>query len=201
MANFQQAYNRVLDAEGGYQNDARDTGNYNSRGQNVGTNLGISAPVYESWIGRPPTVADMKAITTTIARSIYKARFWDRIQGDRINDQAVAEIIFDGVVNHGVSRGTKLAQKVLRVPEDGVFGDQTLTALNRANPGTFYAAYKEERIRFYNQLAANSSNHAAFLQGWLNRMAKFSDYAATGGGLLLLIAAAGAFWWWQNKMI
>jgi len=200
MANFNQAYTRVLAAEGGYQADPRDSGNYNSRGENVGTNLGISAPVYESWIGRVPTVADMRAITTQIARDIYKARFWDRIKGDRITDQAVAEILFDGVVNHGVSRGTKMAQKVLRLTQDGVFGDATLAAVNRANPAQFYTAYREERIRFYHQLAAGSADKASFLQGWLNRMAKFSDYTAAGGGLLLVLGVLG-FWLWKTKVL
>lgn len=200
MASFTQAYNRVLRAEGGYQNDPRDTGNYNSRGQLVGTNLGISAPVYESWIGRPPTEADMRAITEATARAIYRARFWDRIRGDSIRDQAVADILFDGVVNHGVGRGVRLAQKVLNLTQDGVFGDSTLQAVNRANPRKFYNDYREERIRFYRQLAANSSNHAAFLQGWLNRMAKFQDYAApAAGGALLLIAGAAAWWWYRRK--
>lgn len=199
MASFTQAYNRVLRAEGGYQADPRDSGNYNSRGQLVGTNLGISAPVYESWINRPPTVADMRAITEATARQIYRARFWDRIRGDSIRDQSVADILFDGAVNHGVSRGVKLAQKVLRVTQDGVMGDTTLQALNRANPAQFYTSYREERIRFYRQLAAGSSDKAAFLTGWLRRMDEFSDYAVPISGGLLLLAAAGAAWYWYSR--
>ena len=200
MASFLQAYNRVLKAEGGYQADSRDSGNYNSRGQLVGTNLGISAPVYESWIGRPPTVSDMRSITLGTAQQIYRARFWNRIQGDRLKDQAVADILFDGVVNHGVSRGVKIAQKVLGLSQDGTFGEDTLQAVNRANAATFYAAYRNERIKFYRQLAAGSSDKAAFLTGWLRRMDEFSDYAAPiGGGMLLIAVIGGAAWWWMRR--
>jgi len=195
MANFQAALALVLKAEGGYQNDARDSGNRNSRGELVGTNYGISAPVYEAWIGRPPTIADMRNMTRAAAGEIYRDRYWNRVRGDDINDQPIANLIFDGTVNHGVSRGVKMVQKVLNIRQDGVFGTQTLAAVNAAIPAALYNAIKTERIRFYRQIAKN--DNAAFLQGWLNRMEKFKDYAAPVGGAALIAAAAvtAPFWW------
>ena len=59
MAKFDPAYSIVLRLEGGYQNNPADKGNYNSLGDLVGTKYGISAPVLEQWIGRPPTKMDM----------------------------------------------------------------------------------------------------------------------------------------------
>lgn len=191
MANFQTAYYLVADAEGGYQNHHLDRGNYNSLNQLVGTNYGIAAPTYESWIGRPPTTADMRAITPEIARQIFKVNYWDRILGDQIQSQAVANIWFDGQVNHGRT-GTKIMQRVVGVPDDGQAGPITLAAVNAANPEQLVYDYREARRAFYYQLVQNNPSFSAFLQGWLNRLATFEAgpvVAAAGGGLILLIAS------------
>lgn len=190
MANFTTAYNLVADAEGGYQNHPNDTGNYNSRGQLVGTNWGISAPVYEKYTGRPPSAEDMRNMSAATAKSIYKNAFWDDIRGDEIQNQAVANIFFDGRVNHGRT-GTKIIQKVLGIPQDGKVGRQTLQAINRANPEQLYIAYREARRAFYYELADSRPSLSVFLQGWLNRLATFNEYTggavAIGGGAALAL--------------
>ena len=181
MANFDTAYNRTAQHEGGYQANPNDPGNYNSLGQNVGTNRGISAKMYESWIGRPPTVSDMKNITTATARQIYKARFWDKIRGDELPNQPVADILFDGVVNHG--QGVRLAQEVLGVPADNAFGPVTFAKLVSTPPATFYTAYRQRRRDYYHQLVAQTPSLGVFLTGWLKRIDSFQDYDGTGGTL------------------
>ena len=191
MANFQTAYLLVADAEGGYQNHPNDRGNYNSLGQLVGTNLGIAAPTYEDWIGRPPTAADMRAITPEIARAIYRSKYWDDIKGDQIQSQAVANIFFDGRVNHGRT-GTYIMQRVVGVDDDGRVGPITLQAINSANPAQLVEAYKEARRSFYHQLVASNPSFGVFLNGWLNRLANFEGgaVATAGGGLLVLAGLA-----------
>lgn len=190
MANFYTAYQKVAAAEGGYQAHPNDTGNYNSRNELVGTNWGISAPVYENWIGRPPTTAEMRDMSAGTAQQIYKARFWDDIRGDEIRSQAVADIFFDGRVNHGRT-GTKIMQRVLKVTADGVVGPQTLQAINQANPEQLYIAYREARRAFYYELAESRPSLSVFLQGWLNRLAEFNEYSgeavAIGGGAVLAL--------------
>jgi lysozyme family protein len=189
MAIFNAAYLLVADAEGGYQNHPSDTGNYNSLGQNVGTNLGISAKAYEDWINRPPSVADMRAITPAIAAEIYRRKYWDPILGDQIQSQQVANIFFDGRVNHGRT-GVTLMQRVLGVNADGTVGPVTLAAINRANPSKLVNDYREARRAFYYQLVEGNPSYSAFLQGWLNRLATFSTSAVglTGGFAVLAIA-------------
>lgn len=184
MANFEPAYNLVAAAEGGYQAHPNDTGNYNSLGQLVGTNWGISAPVYETWIGRPPTADDMRDMTKAEAKQIYRSNFWNKIQGDKINDQPVANIFFDGVVNHGRT-GIMIMQQVLGLPADGIAGPVTITEINRRPPEQTYIQYREARRQFYRDLVSRKPALSVFLDGWINRIEKFQDYA--GGGL-----AAGA---------
>lgn len=181
MANFTAAFSRIAKNEGGYQANPSDNGNYNSLGLLVGTNRGVSAKLYETWIGRPPSVADMKGITSAIAANIFRQRYWNKIYGDSISSQPVAEILFDGVINHG--QGVKLAQEVLGVTADNSFGQQTFNALENMNPAKFYNAYKERRRKYYYQLAENNPSQLVFLNGWLKRLEKFNDFPSSGGGV------------------
>ena len=180
MATFSQAIPRILAAEGGYQANPADTGNYNSLGELIGTNWGISAPVFEAHLNRPPSDWDMKLMPEWEARDIYRDRFWDRIQGDEIENQHLATLIFDGRVNHGTT-GVKLLQQSLGISADGIFGPQTLAAVNAANPARLYWSYKDRREEFYRHLAANRPNHQQFLQGWLNRLGKYQDFPRPAG--------------------
>lgn len=196
MANFKQAVEKIFQLEGGYQAWTNDTGNYNSLGHLVGTNWGISAPVYERWIGKPPTLLEMRNMPKQVAEEIYKARFWDRIQGSRISPQYLADIIMDGAVNHGVSRGVKLLQEVLGVYPDGIMGEITLAAIRRANPARLFEAYKQRRVAFYNSLAASNPAYRPFLDGWMNRINSFAATAAPTASIILI---AAAIWFFHKK--
>ncbi|MDO5609116.1 MAG: glycosyl hydrolase 108 family protein [Capnocytophaga sp.] len=174
MANFEQFLPLLKKNEGGWQELKNDTGNYTKGGVLVGTNHGISTRLYETIIGRPPTKADMKAITWNEAVRIYRKYFWDVMKGDRIKNQSVAEIIIDHGVNAGVSAATKLLQRVLNnkfgksLKIDGSFGEKTLEALHSVNQEQLHKAYKKAREDFYKSLGNNE-----FQKGWLIRANRF----------------------------
>ena len=194
MASFTQAYNLVADAEGGYQQYSQDSGNYNSLGQLVGTNWGISAPVYETYLGYPPSSDDMRSMTKSTAKAIYKSRFWDSILGDQIRNQSVANILFDGHVNHG-RHGIRIAQRVLGVDDDAVVGPITLKALNNANPTQFVRDYAQARKDFYRYLASSNPSQQIFLNGWLNRLKMFTDNLPGPGEAFVSLAAAAVIYY------
>lgn len=173
MANFN-AYLPLLQAvEGGYQNISTDPGNFNSLGQQVGTNYGISARFYETVINRPPSVLDMRNISKTEAEGIFKTFFWDKNSADKINNQQMAQTIIDHHVNAG--NGAKLAQELLNdefgfnVSEDNQIGPESLSALNSVNPRLFVELYNELRKQHYLKV-----NNSTFLEGWLIRLRKFA---------------------------
>lgn len=174
MADFLKFIPIVLNVEAGYQNLVSDTGNYRSDGLRVGTNRGISAKVYEQWIGRLPSVDDMKAITAEIARKIYKAWYWDKLKGDSIADQSVANVIVDMAVNSGSSRAGKLLQSTLNkyfaknLVVDGVVGNMTIQATNSVNGEELFYRIKEERTAYYYSL-----NDPVFENGWIERLTHF----------------------------
>lgn len=172
--NFDAYIPLLLQVEGGYQNNPNDPGNFNSLGQNVGTYKGISARFYEGIIGRPPMVADMKAITTQMATNLYEQYFWNPLRASEINSQAVANTIIDHHVNSG--QGARLAQQVLNdhfgknLSEDNKIGPQTLAAINSVSESAFVSKYNEARADFY----ATLNNSSTFLAGWLKRLESFA---------------------------
>lgn len=178
MATFLKFIPLLLQLEGGYQKMSQDNGNYNSLGQLVGTNKGISAPVYESWIGRPPTIEDMKNISDDTAKTIYKRNYWDKIKADLIYSQEVANIIADHGVNAGTGSAAKIIQRVLNeqfnknLAVDGAIGNQTILAINSVEPAPLQSAILAARERYYKSL-----NQPYFLQGWLNRLKPFYEDA------------------------
>lgn len=173
MANFNLFIPLLHKVEGGYQNLAEDRGNYNSLNQRVGTNFGISARFYEDIIGRPPTVADMKAITKAQATAIYKQYFWDDVQGDKLISQSVANIIADGAVNKGESPIGKIVQTILnrdfgkRLVVDGDIGPTTAAAINSVNQQQLFEKIKDAREAYYLAIGG------VFLNGWLKRLESF----------------------------
>ncbi len=192
MAKFEDAVAKVLDAEGGYQNDPADWGNYNAyttdgqfvayaerkgRTLRAGTNRGINAGLLSGLKKQEISVAEMQALSQAQAISIYKQVYWDSIQGDLIRHQALAEMIFDAKVNHG-STGVKLLQRVLnklgyKLQVDGKLGPSTLIAVNQANPITVHDAMIQARRELYHHLAERREGNQRFLKGWLARLDKF----------------------------
>lgn len=178
MAKFHLFIPLVHLAEGGFQKMPTDTGNYNSLNQLVGTNKGISAPVYEAYIGNPPTEADMRAITTATANAIYKRNYWDKLKADNIKTQEVANVLVDHGVNAGTGGATKLVQRVLNesfnknLRVDGGFGNLTLTAMNSVSQVKLQSAIVIARENYYNSLA---SQYPEYIKGWLNRLKPFYE--------------------------
>lgn len=176
MANFNLFIPILQKVEAGYQNLSGDRGNYNSLGQRVGTNFGISARFYEGIIKRPPTVADMKAITKSYAQQLYKKYFWDDVQGDTIKNQSIANLIADHAVNSGESPIGRIVQTILKndfgkqIVIDGDIGNKTALAINSVDAQLLFDKIKKARANYYASIGGE------FLNGWLNRLKNF-DYS------------------------
>jgi lysozyme family protein len=192
MANFSTYLPILQKVEGGFQSSPNDEGNFNSRGELVGTNFGISARFYEGIIGRPPSKIDMQSITQKEAKELYKIHFWDRNLGDQFKSQSVANTVIDHQINSG--RGIKIAQRLLNerfgksLAVDGIMGKNTLKAINSVNAKIFVEKYNEARADYY-----KSVGNQTFLNGWLIRLRDFaySDAFALSTGFLVISAILG----------
>jgi lysozyme family protein len=193
MANFDISVTRVLEKEGGYQSNKKDRGNYVTQQGNwahgkypftsndgsklllIGTNKGITAPGFYDYLGRLPTVAEMKNISDATVKDIYKQKYWIPIKGDLINNQAVSDILLDGAVNQGVGYMSRALQRILKVVVDGNIGNITIAALNKTNQGALYVAIKNNRKARYREIAKQPGQND-FLDGWITRVNSFKDY-------------------------
>lgn len=138
MADFETAFKLTGISEGGYTDDADDNGNWTSgkkgAGDLVGTNFGISAPVMMAFIGRKPTVNDMKYMSKVTAKEIYKKNYWNPIRGNEIKNQDAANMIYDMAVNSGVGTSIKLAKRAKGIQENKItskMDDDFLNLLNQ----------------------------------------------------------------------
>lgn len=162
--------------QAGYQDLYQDSGNWSSgkvgQGQLIGTNMSVAAPTLIAWRGRMVSKAEMMALTKAEALQIYKLRYWDRIKGDSINSQAVANILADMKSSAG-GNAIKVMQQVLnhlgeQLVVDGAFGSKTLAGLNRqillAGEAAVFNRFHDGMIAYYKSL--NSS----FEQQWIGSL-------------------------------
>lgn len=172
MAQFEKAIPKVLRWEGGYVNHPADPGG--------ATNRGIILTIfvqYAAKLGLEPTVDALKTLTEEQAKIIYKDRFWNRMLGDQIVDQSLANIAFDGFVNCGYN-GLIMLQEVVGVKMDGLIGKNSLAVINTLPAKDTFEKYKARRIKYYNDLATRKPEMVVFLKGWLKRI---NDYQYDNG--------------------
>ncbi len=170
MASFDLYVPQLLKFEGGFVDDPADPGG--------ATNLGITLATFQryaqSLLGEAPTLEALRALTPEQAGAIYKQEYWDKLDGDQIASQPLAEILFDFYVNAG-TEAVLLLQRILRqlgatdLALDGEMGPATLAALQAADQAQVYALYRQGRIDYYERLAQERPVDAKFLQGWLAR--------------------------------
>jgi lysozyme family protein len=115
MANFNEAIEEILTSEGGYVNDLTDAGGE--------TKFGISKRSY-------PNV-DIRNLTIDQAKAIYRRDFWDKIGGDQLRNQEIANLLVDSAVNEGVVPAIKRAEKIVGLPETGHISTELISKLNQ----------------------------------------------------------------------
>lgn len=191
MARFDLAIDEIFRHEGGYQAHPKDSGNWSSgkvgEGVLIGTKYGISAPTLIAWRGKMVTPEEMKNLTEEEAKAIFKKRYWDPLDLDKVKDQRVATIIFDAADGSGVAIAKKHTVRALNNIGISV-SEYSVDAVNRANPKKLHDAIKQVRIDFFKYLAEKDPNKSVFLKGWLNRMAKYvyENPGKSGLGLVVL---------------
>lgn len=166
----------VLGIEGGWSDDARDSGGR--------TNYGITEAVAKAHR------LDVRRITKTQAVDIYVSDYWDVLCLDSIVEvcPVVAERLFDIGVNMGCGRAAEWMQRILNalnqngwlwpdIAVDGALGDETLGAFNAyiGARGTNGCAVLVDYLRamqghFYIDLAERRPKDEAFVYGWGGRL-------------------------------
>mgnify|MGYP006921402083 CR=1 FL=1 len=112
MAKFLIAHQITEQTEGGYVNDPDDNGGE--------TYAGISRKFFPKWAGwslvdsHKPLKTNQKIKDGALTEQIhhfYKENFWDKIGGDQMADQDLANQVYDMAVNSGVGSALKLLKE------------------------------------------------------------------------------------------
>lgn len=133
MANYKSAILKVLLTEGGYANDSDDSGGETYKGISrnnwpwwSGWKIIDSAKKLPNWISS----LNKNMALNDLVIAFYKINFWDKIGGDGIKDQSIANILVDSAVNEGVKPAVKRAQGIVGLPQNGMADNNLVTKLN-----------------------------------------------------------------------
>lgn len=161
MADFLPAFEAMIKNEGGY---VLETIEGDRGGQ---TYAGIARNMNPGWAGWA-LIDNKSPVPAQMVRDFYRLNHWNAIRGDQIDNQAIAQTIFDFHVNGGAV-ASKLAQLVVGSTPDGMIGDKTIAALNAQDPQRFVMAYALAKIARYRDIVTRDRTQSRFLLGWINR--------------------------------
>ena len=115
-----------------------------------------------------------------LVEATAKANYWDHIHGDEIKDQDMANLIFEsywGSGSFGISQVQQSINKVIDQPVslDGVFGQDSLAAVNNAPQAQLYSQIYNDRKNWYISKLNQGNPNAP---GWLARLGTFPSSIA-----------------------
>jgi lysozyme family protein len=161
---FKEAFEEVMEIEGGYVNHKDDPGG--------ATNFGITKAVAR----RNGYEGNMRDLKLHQARDIYYHEFWLDQQYNKIKNRDIAKEMFDQAVNMGPGRANRNLQKSYNllfddeISVDGVIGPNTLKAINHCGkPISLFNLLNGYQIMHYINLAEKSEKYKSFIRGWVNK--------------------------------
>jgi len=172
MAKIEKIVPFILKWEGGFSNDPDDAGGATMKGITFAT-----FKQYRKEKGLPaPTVTDLKKISDSEWTDILRKYYWNPWQADRINSQAIANLLVGWGWGSGVITAIKQFQKLMGLTQDGVVGEKTLSAINSANETALFNRIWVARKDFFVNIVKSKQAQIKFLAGWLNRLFDNIDY-------------------------
>jgi len=147
---------KTLIHEGGYTNSAADSGGP--------TNMGVTQKDL-------PNIP-IETLTAEQATQYYLENYWKPLFS-QINDQFVADKLFDMSVLFGIGTAVKIMQTIFSVHgvvADGIFGPHTLDLVNTAEPVSLLVKYKTDLVSHVVAIVAANPKDRVFFAGWVRRI-------------------------------
>ena len=189
MASFTTAYTRFVQPfEGGYAYVVGDKGGE--------TYAGIARNFHSTWSGwlvidrikktralkHNEVIPELTAPVTT-----FYATLWNAGGFDKINNQDIANLLFDYYVNSG-NYAIRDLQNIVNVNVDGKLGPLTIAMVNAGDTVKIHNDLKAARTARLQKIIANDPTQAKFAAGWFARVGAFPTLVA--GGVVALIVGA-----------
>ena len=161
QGNFNKSLEMLLAHEGGFSNHSQDPGGM--------TNLGVTAKVWEEWVGHPVDEKQMRALTSKDVAPLYKRKYWDACRADDLIS-GLDYAVFDVAVNSGVGRAIKLLQSCIGATPDGSYGSITSALVKKvsSDPNRIIELYCAKRLEFLSSL----KSFPVFGKGWSKRVSE-----------------------------
>lgn len=176
MAQFNPAFNITMHYEGGYASNQADSGGQTYRGIARNYNKHWAGwPIIDAYI-RDHGVSKIDAGLSTnvklqeLVRAFYVTNYWDVNQLSLINDQQLANVVFDTGVNMGTGRAAKYLQTAAGVAIDGIIGKGTLSAINNGDAVDIYNKFNALRKAKYDAIIDNNPSQKQFYASWMSRI-------------------------------
>lgn len=177
MAMFDPAFKRTLKFEGvTLEKIEGDSGGLTFCGISRHSFPGWSGwAVIDNYISITPDIHAASNFAThdsgliALAEQFYKASIWNQNKLDMLDNQELANQIYDAVVNCG-QKAVKALQGLLVVGVDGIMGQKTADACNHyPAPDDLIDRFINWRKNYYQLIVQAHPADEKFLKGWLNR--------------------------------
>ena len=180
MANHKEIVPFFYKWEGGLSKDKNDSASSNpcptpfNGVKGYHTNKGVT---YKAWTSVFGTSQDARffEMNNNDWGAIFKRGYWDKVKGDKIQFQSIANVLVSWAWGSGSRTAVKQMQRVLNVSDDGVIGNQTLNALHACNEVELFDKCVIARGQFFESIARRNPKNLKFLKGWMNRLKDFNS--------------------------
>ena len=167
MMTIDQIIDGLIEREGGYVHDPVDRGGP--------TNYGITQRTLRAWRGQAVIPGDVRAMTQSEARAIYRQRYVDAPGFATLPDPLRAQVI-DNAVLSGPRQAVKDLQRAIGgVTVDGRLGPKTRAALRQQGVAVVHARLIQVRAARIGRLVQRAPAQVRFLRGWLTRITAFAE--------------------------
>jgi lysozyme family protein len=182
MANFLIAFNQTMQTEGGYNPGVGEAETYAGvdRSKNAGWN---GWPIIDQ-IKQANPGASVPALNTLFmanaalqadVQQFYAVNYWNPLLLDQVNDQQVANGLFDCSVNPCIITASTAAQIACNVVKhgavgvDGQVGKLTIGGINSLPPNLYLTAFNGVRAANYYERVRLTPDTKQWLSSWLGR--------------------------------
>jgi lysozyme family protein len=185
MAQFKPAFAITSKNEGWLSNVTADRGGL--------TWAGIAENYWPNWKGWPIIKSaidnhQIAALKTNpdlaaLVESFYLSNFWNPLNLSLINDQQLANAVYDMGVNAGTGISGRLLQQAIAktgilISIDGRIGPATLQAANEKPAADILTAFNQLRHDYYQHIVDRTPSQKQFLADWLSRIRPYVHDAA-----------------------
>lgn len=145
--------------EGGYCNDKNDPGGP--------TKYGITIHDVRKYINPNATASNVKALTKDDAKLIFRERYWNALNCDKL-PAGLDYTVFDYGVHSGVPRAGRVLRRLCGMSTDRTdINDSVIARVRQRNVNELIEAMNDERERFLRGLP-----RAKYFPGWFPRVVR-----------------------------